>query len=81
MNRTSLLVAVALASSLAACSGPAQQKGTIPPGTPPPEYEMPRGYDPSATPPATATPAPAVATPAPATATPAPAVTAVPTTP
>lgn len=60
MNRLALLALVLAVPSLAACSGAPAAKGTIPPGTPPPEYEPARTYTPEA---ATATPAPPAAPP------------------
>ncbi len=74
MNR-SLPLLFAFVFPLSACCGgaPPPAKGTIPPGTPPPDYEAPRAYDPAENKPA-ATAAPA-ATPAPAAPAPAPAPT------
>ncbi len=73
-HRTSHLARLALVLpflvALSACCGsaPPPMKGTIPAGTPPPDYEAPRGYDPAETKPAaTAAPvAPPAAAPAPA---------------
>ncbi|MFO0588245.1 MAG: hypothetical protein U0441_11925 [Polyangiaceae bacterium] len=64
MKSALLLFAFVLPLSACCGSAPPPLKGTIPPGTPPPEYEAPRAYDPSTAPPAAAPPAAPTAAPA-----------------
>jgi hypothetical protein len=57
LNRPASFALAFLLPALAACSGTAPAaKGVIPPGTPPPDYETPRAYNP-APPAASAAPA------------------------
>jgi len=75
LKRTLLLplLPIAFAFPVIACcaSAPPPLKGTIPPGTPPPEYEAPRAYVPTAQPAAPAAPAAPTAAPSAAPAAPA----------
>jgi hypothetical protein len=77
VKRLAQLSLVLAAPVLAACSGTPAAKGTIPPGTPAPEYEPARGYTPEA---ATAAPSTPTAAPTAAPAAPAPAPTTTPQT-
>lgn len=78
-----LLLPLAFVFPVIACcaSDPPPLRGTIPPGTPPPDYEAPRAYDPAsataapAAQPAAPTAQPAAPTAAPAAPAPAPAAT------
>ncbi|MBK8258945.1 MAG: hypothetical protein IPK82_40580 [Polyangiaceae bacterium] len=81
MKRTIVLVLSAfLFAATACCGAPPAAKGPIPPGTPPPEYEAPRVYQPGAsTAPAAPTTAAPMSTQAPST--PPPAATTAPSAP